>query len=91
MLLHEKKQFWWFPTRSDTDRAVQPKKVARCLEFLIEELEGLYYLCGEKRGVDQLRSGRAADLRLCFRICRFFMTRLVCTWTFEAFGLTGSD
>ena len=30
----------------------------------------MYYLCSENKGADQLRSYRAADLRLCFRICK---------------------
>ena len=32
-----------FLTRSDTNRAVQPQKVARGLKFLKNEVEGLYY------------------------------------------------
>ena len=42
---------------------------------------GLYYLCRENKGVDQLGVYRAADLRLCFYICKkacFLMTRLIC-------------
>ena len=34
--------------------------------------EGLYYPCSKNKGADQLRGYRKADLRLCFRICRFF-------------------
>ena len=44
-------------------------------------MEGLYYLCSENKGADQLRGYenkgadqlrgyREADLRLCFRICK---------------------
>ena len=33
-------------------------------------MEGLYNLCGENKGADQLRGYREADLRLCFRICK---------------------
>ena len=40
------------------------------LNFQIWEVEGLYYLCSENKGADQLRSYCAADLRLCFRICK---------------------
>ena len=36
-----------FPTRSDTNQAVQPKKMARGLKCRIYEVEGLYYLCSE--------------------------------------------
>ena len=42
---------------------------ARGLKFRIKEVEGLYYLCSENKGADQLRSYCAADLGLCFRIC----------------------
>ena len=58
-----------FPTRSDTNRAVQPQNMARGLKFRIKIEEELYYPCSENNGADQLR-GYAADLRLCFRICK---------------------
>ena len=32
--------------------------------------EGQYYLCGENKEADQLRSYCAADLHLCFCICK---------------------
>ena len=32
-----------FPTRSDTNWAVQPQKMTRGLKFWIKEEEGLYY------------------------------------------------
>ena len=38
-----------FMTRSDTNRAVHPQKMARGLEFFILEEEGLYYLCSENK------------------------------------------
>ena len=38
-------------TRSDTNQAVQPQKMARGLKLV----EGLYYLCSENKGADQLR------------------------------------
>ena len=60
----------WILTRSNTNQAVQPHKMARGLKFRIKELEGLYYLFGENKGADQLRGYREADLRLCFRICK---------------------
>ena len=34
----------------------------------IVTVAGLYYLCSENKGADQLRGYREADLRLCFRI-----------------------
>ena len=53
-----------FPTRSDANQAVQLQKIARGLKFRIYEVEGLYYLCSENKGADQLRGYREADLRL---------------------------
>ena len=44
--------------------------MARGLKFPIYEVEGLYYLYSENKDADQLRSYCAADLRLCFRICK---------------------
>ena len=65
-----RKLTFWFPTWADTNRAVQPHKMVRGLKFQIYEVEGLYYLCSENKGTDQLRGYREADLRLCFRICK---------------------
>ena len=62
----------WFPTRSDTNRAVQTQKTARSMKFRIYEVEGLYYPCNENKGADQLR-GSEADMRLCFRLCRLLV------------------
>ena len=59
-----------FQTRSHTNRAVQSQKMARGLKFQIKKEEGLYYLCSENKGADQLSGLREADLRLCFRICK---------------------
>ena len=50
--------------------AVQPQKMARGMKFCIKELEGLYILCSEKKGADQLCSYRATDMHLPFRICK---------------------
>ena len=55
--------------RPETNRAVQPQKMARGLKFRINVEEGLYYPYSENKDADQLRIFRAADLRLCFRIC----------------------
>ena len=44
--------------------------MARGLKFRIKKVEGLYYLCSENKGADQLRGHHEADLRLCFRICK---------------------
>ena len=58
-----------FPTWSDTNQAVQLQKMARGLKFQIKKVDGLYYLCSENKGADQLCSYCEADLRLCFRVC----------------------
>ena len=65
-----KKPMFWFPTCSDTNQAVQLQKMARGLKFQIKKVEGLYYLCSENKGADQLHDYREADLRLCLRICK---------------------
>ena len=68
-----RKPTFWFSTWSDTNQAVQLQKIARGLKFRISKVVGLYYLCSENKGTDQLRG---ADLRLCFRICK----TLVFSW-----------
>ena len=55
---------------SDTNQAVLSLNMARGLKFRIQKVEGLYYLCSENKGADQLRGYREADLCLCFRICK---------------------
>ena len=45
-----------FLTRSDTNQAVQPHKMARGSKFQIQKVEGLYNLSSENKGADQLRS-----------------------------------
>ena len=57
-----------FPNRCNTNRAVQPQKVAIGLKFQIKKVEGLYYPRGENKGADQLRDYREADVHLCFRM-----------------------
>ena len=59
-----------FPTRSDTNRAVQQLKMARGLKFRIYVVEGLYYPYRENKSPDQLCGYREADLRLRFCICK---------------------
>ena len=61
----------WFPNRSDINRPVQAQKIARSLKFRILLEEELYFPSNENKGADQLRSYCEADLRLCFRLCRF--------------------
>ena len=68
-----RKHTFLFPTWSDTNKAVQLQKMARCLKFRIKEVEGLNYPCSENKGADQLRGYREADLRLRFRICKMLV------------------
>ena len=70
MSLVLRKPVFGVPTRSDSNRAVQPQKMARGLKFWIKIVEGLYYPYSKNKGADQLRGYREADLRLCFRICK---------------------
>ena len=49
---------------SDTNQALQPQKMARGLRIWFKEVEGLYYLCSENKGADQLPSYCTADLPL---------------------------
>ena len=53
------KPTFWFQTWSDTNQAVQLQKMARGKKFQILKIEGLYYLCSENKGADQLRSNTA--------------------------------
>ena len=55
-----------FPTKSDTNQAVQSPKMARGLESQIYEVEELYYLCSKNKGADKLHTYHAAGLRLSF-------------------------
>ena len=66
--LHKKKDNLGFLTKSATNHPVQSQKQARSLKLWIEEGDGLYYLCYENKGADQLCSYCTADLRLCFRL-----------------------
>ena len=68
-----RKPTFWFPTWSDSNQAVQLKKMARGLKFWIWKVGGLYYLCSENKDADQLCRYREAGLRLCFRICKMLV------------------
>ena len=64
-----------FLTRSDTNQAVQPHKMARGLKFRIQEAEGLYYVAKTKA----LISFMVATKLICIfvfayaKTCFFFM------------------
>ena len=64
---------FWFPTRSDTNQAVQLQKMARGLKFRIKKVEELYYRCSENKSANQLCGHREADLRHCVRICKMLV------------------
>ena len=69
-----------FLTRSNTNWAEQLQKMAIGLKFRIYEVKGLYYVCSENKGADQLRCYHAADLHLCFSHMQkegFLMTQLI--------------
>ena len=69
-------RFW---TRSHTNRAVQPLKIARLwLEILDLGSRRLVLSMLQNKGADQLRGNHAPDLCLCFRIskCRYFLAHL---------------
>ena len=59
-----------FPTRSDTNQAIQSLKMARCSKFWIKIEEKLHFPCNKNRGAYQLYGHRTADHRLCFCICK---------------------
>ena len=66
----ERKPVIWVSHQVRHKWAVQPQKMARGLKFQIHEVEGFHFLCSENKGADQLRRYGAADLQLCFRICK---------------------
>ena len=68
----------WFLNRYDTNQAVQAQ-MARSWKFWIKEVEELYYPCSENKGADELRSYCEADLRLFFRISKFWSSHDVTT------------
>ena len=57
-------------------QAVQLQKMAaRGLKFRSKKVEGLFYLCSENKGADQLRGYREADLRLGFAYANCWFSR----------------
>ena len=59
------------PTWSDTYQSVRPQKMSRSLKLSLRS-RGIimYYLCRENKDADQQHGYHAADLRLCFGICK---------------------
>ena len=70
-----RKPTFWFPTRSETNQAVQLQKVARGLKFRIYKVEGLYYLCSENKGPAKL-------------ICVFVYAYVKCWFSHDAAQLS---
>ena len=70
-----------FPTRSNTNRALQSLNMARGLKFQIHKVEGLYYPCSENKGADQLRGTiRVAKTKA---LISFAVTaKLICVFVF---------
>ena len=75
-----RKPTFWVPTWSDTNQAVQLQKMARGLKFRILNVEGLYYLCSENNGADQLR-GYYFTMKL---ICILVFTYAKCWFSHDA-------
>ena len=59
-----------FPTRFNTNQAVWPQEIARGLKFHMYVVQGLYYLCSENKGADQLLGYCAHHViyKTCFRM-----------------------
>ena len=55
---------------SNQVRALQSQKMARCVKFRIQEVEGLYCPRSKNKGAVQLHGYHEADLRPCFGICK---------------------
>ena len=54
-----------FLTRSDTNQNVQSQRMARSLKIQIYVVKGLYYLCSENKGTNQLNFLVTAKLIRC--------------------------
>ena len=59
--------FSGFPKMPDTKRGVQSQKLARGYTIPNQKVEGLFYLCIENKGANQL-CGYCTNLHICFRI-----------------------
>ena len=71
--------FSGFPTRSATNRGVQPQKMARGLKFRIKEVEGLFFYVEKFMRWSVARSPRnlSAPLFSHMQKTGFLMTRLI--------------
>ena len=71
-----------FPTRSDTNLAVQ-----RMMMASFGFMEGLYFLWSKNKGAYQLRCDRTADLHLCFCICQKKVFSWYCSFDLMSYSL----
>ena len=61
-----RKHVFRFPTRSNTNPAVQPQNMAGGLKLQMSEVEGVYLICSLNKGADQLCGYHTGDLHLWF-------------------------
>ena len=59
------------PGPTQTNKSVQPQKIARNLKFWIQKVEELFDPCSENKGADQLRSS-------CEAVCAFVFAYADC-------------
>ena len=78
-----RKPTFWFPTWSDTNKAVHKQKMTRGFKCRILKVEGLNYLCSETKGADQLCGYREADLCRCLRISKTLVFSRRGSFSFE--------
>ena len=86
---HEKTCLRESTTRQNTNRPAQPQKLARVLNFRLQNLEILYYLSSEEKGAARMRR------RICTFVVRiwhkkhFLMARPVCffEWKKSVLGI----
>ena len=65
-----------FHTRYDMNRTEPPQKMARCLPFRLKEEKGCYL--AKTKGAEAISCAvTAADLGLCFRICKLWFSHEV--------------
>ena len=67
-----------FPARSDKNQGVHPQKMARGLKFWIQEVEGLYYLCSENKGIDEKKT----LMKTKALVSRAVIAQLICVFVF---------
>ena len=78
------KRTMWFPTRSDTNRAVQSQKMVRGWKFWIQKVEESYYPCRENKGVISLAVTAKLICVFVFRLCRLFVFSYYCCSNVES-------